>query len=152
MVEKESLGYRELKTVTTDIERETFQTRSGLNLDAMKRQQEMNLGGQEELQRMQLEHQRETMRIQREEMQRASRLQTETNFLGAHQANLNASVQTAQDQNQGRMFSSVMPPMSSGFGGVPQMPSAVPQVQYMVGINGQQVGPCDWNHLQQLVQ
>lgn len=151
MVDKDSRGYRELKTVTADIERETFQTRSSLNLDAMKRQQEMNLGGQEELQRMQLEHQRETMRIQREEMQRASRLQTETNFLGAHQADLNASVQTAQAQNQGRLFGSMMPPMP-GMGGMPQMPGAAPQVQYMVGINGQQIGPCDWNQLQQLVQ
>lgn len=29
---------------------------------------------------------------------------------------------------------------------------AVLQVQYMVGVNGQQAGPFDWNQLQQLVQ
>ena len=93
------------------------------------------------MQRIQLEHQRETMRIQREELQRASRLQTETNFLSAHQANLNAGVHTPQ----GRMFAPPMP-------GIPPMPDAVPQVQYMVGINGQQAGPFDWNQLQQLVR
>lgn len=138
-INKESRGYRELKAVTTDLEKDLLQTRSSLNLDAMKRQQEMNLGGQEEMQRMQLEHQRESMRIQREELQRASRLQTETNFLGAHQADLNAGVQTAQAQS--RMMA-----------GVPPMPGTVPQVQYMVGVNGRQVGPCDWNQLKQLVE
>lgn len=148
VVDKTSRGYRELKAVTTDLDMDTLKTRSSLNLDAMKRQQEMSLGGQEEMQRMQLEHQRETMRIQREELQRASRLQTETNFLGAHQANLNAEVQMAQAQNQGRMFASQMP----GMNGMPQMPGVVPQVQYMLGVNGQQVGPCDWNQLQQMVQ
>lgn len=148
----DSRGYRELKAVTTDLEKDTLQTRSSLNLDAMKRQQEMSLGGQEEMQRMQLEHQRETMRIQREELQRASRLQTETNFLGAHQADLNAAAQVAQAQ--GRMFAPQMPqtPPMPGMGGMPPMPGSVPQVSYMVGVNGQQVGPCDWNQLQQLVQ
>ena len=143
VVDKDSRGYRELKAVTTDLEKDTLQTRSSLNLDAMRRQQEMSLGGQEEMQRMQLEHQRETMRIQREELQRASRLQTETNFLSAHQANLNAGVHTPQAQ--GSMFAPQMP-------GVPPMPGSVPQVSYMVGVNGQQVGPCNWNQLQQMVQ
>ena len=154
VVDKESRGYRELKAVTTDLEKDTLQTRSSLNLDAMKRQQEMNLGGQEEMQRMQLEHQRETMRIQREELQRASRLQTETNFLSAHQADLNAGVQTAQAQAQGGMFASQMPgvPPIPGMGGMPPMPGSIPQVSYMVGVNGQQVGPCNWNQLQQMVQ
>lgn len=32
------------------------------------------------------------------------------------------------------------------------MGAAVPQVQYYIGINGQQYGPCDRNKLQQLVQ
>ena len=58
MVDQQSRGYRELKAVTTDLEKDTLQTRSSLNLDALKRQQEMSLGGQEEMQRMQLEHQR----------------------------------------------------------------------------------------------
>ena len=142
-IDKEASGYRELKAVTTDIEKSTIQTRADLNLDAMRRMQEMNLGGQEEMQRMQLEHQQETMRIQREELQRASRLQTETNFLSAHQANLNANVQTAQ--------AGVVPPMP-GMGGMPPMPGMAPQVQYLVGVNGQQIGPCDWQQLQELVE
>ena len=45
--------------------------------------------------------------------------------------------------------------MMDQMGGAPQMPgmgTAVPQVQYFIGINGQQYGPYDWNKLQQLVQ
>lgn len=191
-VDKESRGYRELKALTADLEKERMMAQhnaqisnfnlnndlqqdmlkkqSELNLDAMGRRQELDLGGQEELQRMNLENQRETMRIQREEMQRASRLQTEQTFMGAHQANLNVGVlNNATDNginafrqqsmggmnNMGQMGGAPQMPGQKGMGGAPQMPgmgTAVPQVQYYIGINGQQYGPCDWNKLQQLVQ
>ena len=191
-VDKESRGYRELKALTADLEKERMMAQhnaqisnfnlnndlqqdmlkkqSELNLDAMGRKQELDLGGQEELQRMNLENQRETMRIQREEMQRASRLQTEQTFMGAHQANLNAGVlNNATDNginafrlqsmggmnNMGQMGGAPQMPGQKGMGGAPQMPgmgASVPQVQYYIGINGQQYGPCDWNKLQQLVQ
>ena len=190
-VDKESRGYRELKALTADLEKERMMAQhnvqisnfnlnndlqqdmlkkqSELNLDAMGRKQELDLGGQEELQRMNLENQRETMRIQREEMQRASRLQTEQTFMGAHQANLNAGVlNNATDNginafrqqtmggmnNMGQMGGAPQMPGQKGMGGAPQMPgmgAAIPQVQYYIGINGQQYGPCDWNKLQQLV-
>lgn len=190
-VDKESRGYRELKALTADLEKERMMAQhnaqisnfnlnndlqqdmlkkqSELNLDAMGRKQELDLGGQEELQRMNLENQRETMRIQREEMQRASRLQTEQTFMGAHQANLNAGVlNNATDNginafrqqtmggmnNMGQMGGAPQMPGQKGMGGAPQMPgmgTAVPQVQYFIGINGQQYGPYDWNKLQQLV-
>lgn len=161
MIDKTSRGYRELKSVTTDLERESITTQHNIGMsnmqfqndlqqDQMRRMQEMNLGGQEEMQRMQLEHQRETMRIQREELQRASRLQTETNFLSAHQANLNADVaRTGSIFGQAQPAAPQMPGM---FGNVPPMPGSMPMVQYMVGINGQQAGPFDWAQLQQLVQ
>ena len=47
-----------------------------------------------------------------------------------------------------------MPTMGGGMSkmAMPQMPPAVPQVQYMIGVNGQQAGPFNWNQLQQLVQ
>lgn len=191
-VDKESRGYRELKALTADLEKERMMAQhnaqisnfnlnndlqqdmlkkqSELNLDAMGKKQELDLGGQEELQRMNLENQRETMRIQREEMQRASRLQTEQTFMGAHQANLNAGVlNNATDNginafrqqtmgginNMGQMGGAPQMPGQKGMGGAPQMPgmgAAIPQVQYYIGINGQQYGPCDWNKLQQLVQ
>ena len=188
-IDKESRGYRELKALTADLERERvmaqhnaqisnfnlqndlnqdqLKMQSTLNLDAMKRQQEMQLGGQEQIQDMNLENQRETMRIQREEMQRASRLQTEQTFLGAHQANLSAGVLNnatdnginafRQQAQMGAVMGMGTAPQMPGMGGAPQMPGmqmkqATPQVSYMVGVNGQQAGPFDWNQLQQLVQ
>lgn len=185
-IDKESRGYRELRALTADLEKDRMMAQhnaqisnfnlnndlqqdmlrkqSSLNLDAMSRKQELDLGGQEELQRMNLENQRETMRIQREEMQRASRLQTEQTFMGAHQANLNAGVlNNAMDnginafrqQPMGGMGQMGGVPQMPGMGGAPQMPGKganVPQVQYFIGINGQQYGPCDWSKLQQLVQ
>ena len=188
-IDKESRGYRELKALTADLEKDRvmaqhnaqisnfnlqndlnqdqLKMQSTLNLDAMKRQQEMQLGRQEQIQDMDLENQRETMRIQREEMQRASRLQTEQTFLGAHQANLSAGVlNNATDnginafhQQQFQMGAAMglgAAPQMPGMGGAPQMPGmqmkqATPQVSYMVGVNGQQAGPFDWNQLQQLV-
>lgn len=144
IVDKTSRGYRELKAVTTDLERQGIEQRQNIFM----RQQEMSISGQEEMQRMQLENQMETMRIQREEMQRAARLQTETNFLSAHQANLNAG-NFAQNAGMPQMPSMAgMPQMP----GMPPMPGAVPQVQYMVNVNNQAMGPYDWNQLQQLVQ
>ena len=187
-IDKESRGYRELKALTADLERERvmaqhnaqisnfnlqndlnqdqLKMQSTLNLDAMKRQQEMQLGGQEQIQNMNLENQRGTMRIQREEMQRASRLQTEQTFLGAHQANLSAGVLNnatdnginafRQQAQMGAAMGMGAAPQMPGMGGAPQMPGmqmkqATPQVSYMVGVNGQQAGPFDWNQLQQLV-
>ena len=190
MVDKDSRGYRELKALTADLEKERLMAQhnaqisnfnlqnnlnqdqlkmqSTLNLDAMRRQQEMQLGGQEQLQDMNLENQRETMRIQREEMQRASRLQTEQTFLGAHQANLNAGVLNNASEAGINAFRPQQPQMGTGMGmgaapqmpgmgGAPQMPGMqmkqpTPQVSYMVGVNGQQAGPFNWNQLQQLVQ
>ena len=187
-IDKESRGYRELKALTADLEKERvmaqhnaqisnfnlqndlnqdqLKMQSTLNLDAMKRQQEMQLGRQEQIQDMNLENQRETMRIQREEMQRASRLQTEQTFLGAHQANLSAGVLNnatdnginafRQQAQMGAAMGMGAAPQMPGMGGAPQMPGmqmkqATPQVSYMVGVNGQQAGPFDWNQLQQLV-
>ena len=178
-IDKESRGYRELKALTADLERERvmaqhnaqisnfnlqndlnqeqLKMQSTLNLDAMRRQQEMQLGGQEQIQDMNLENQRETMRIQREEMQRASRRQTEQTVLGAHQANLSAGVlNNATDNGINAFRQQTQMGASMGLGAAPQMPGmqlkqATPQVSYMVGVNGQQAGPFDWNQLQQLV-
>ena len=157
---------------------------SALNLDAMQRQHEMQLGGQEQMQQMQLDmqqkqmnmqlnNQSETMRIQREEMQRAARLQTESTFLDAHKANLNAkTVNNAMDNgfnpyeqqpmNMGGMqqpmgMGGMQQPMMGGMMGqksmgMPQMGGMQPQVNYMLAVNGQQAGPYNWAQLQQLVQ
>lgn len=137
-IDKTSSAYRELKAVTADIEQSNILSQKSIN---------------EDINRMNLEHQRETMRIQREEMQRASRLQTEQTFLGAHQANLNAKVVNNASDNGLNAF------RTTSTMGMPQMPGAgigamhqEPNVQYMVGVNGQQAGPFNWQQMKQLVQ
>ena len=112
------------------------------------------------------------MRIQREEMQRAARLQTESTFLDAHKANLNAqTVNNAIDNDinpfrqnnmamggmQQPMMGGMMGQKSMGMGGMqpmgmPQMGGMQPMVSYMLSVNGQQAGPYNWAQLQQLVQ
>lgn len=146
-------------TMQANLNMDTMSRQHEMQLGAMERQQEMQLGGQEQMQAMQLEHQREMMRIQREEMQRATRLQTEQTFMGAHQTNINAAMMNKAIDN-GMASMPGMPgmggmPQMPGMGGMPGMPAmakSVPQVQYLVGVNGQQAGPFDWNQLQQLVQ
>lgn len=164
-IDQQSRGFRELKALTADLEKENvmakhnanlsnfnlqnelnqdaLKAQSSLNIDALQRQQEMNLGGQEELQRMQLENQRETMRIQRDEMQRYSRLQTEQTFLGAHQANLNAGVLNNATDNGLNAFGQQQTMAGGMFGqntlggGMPQMP----QMGYMPQMNAQKFVP-----------
>ncbi len=145
IVDKDSRGYRELKSVTADIERENLLAHQKVNISS--------IGMQAEMQRMQLENQRETMRIQREEMQRAARLQTESNFLGAHQANLNADVaKTGSIFGQNQPTAPQMPGMAPPMPGMPPVPGTILQVQYMIAVNGSQAGPYGWAQLQQLVQ
>ena len=167
-----------------NLQQNQLKMQSSLNLDAMQRQHEMQLGGQEQMQQMQLDmqqkqmnmqlnNQSETMRIQREEMQRAARLQTESTFLDAHKANLNAkTVNNAMDNGfnpyeqqqpmamggmQQSMMGGMMGQKSMGMGGMqpmgmPQMGGMQPMVSYMLSVNGQQAGPYNWAQLQQLVQ
>jgi hypothetical protein len=152
-------------TLQSSLNMDAMSRKQEMQLDAMERQQELQIGGQEQMQAMQFEHQREMMRIQREEMQRASRLQTEQTFLGAHQANMNAGMMNKAIDNGMDVFGGMSQmqgmggmPQMPGMGGMPQMPGMpgmakpVPQVQYLIGVNGQQAGPFDWNQLQQLVQ
>lgn len=122
----------------------------------------------------------ETMRIQREEAQRAQRLQTESNFMGAHALDQQASVLQTAAGNLGQMGS-----MGNGSGGMnpagmmtgmmmggamggqmagmmnnmgQQMqnamntPPPMPNVQYYVSVNGAQAGPFNMQQLQQMAQ
>lgn len=167
--DKSSPGYLDLKALTHELEKERkmaehnahisnfnmqnkiqqdqLKMQSSLNLDAMQRQHEM----QQMQMQMQLDNQSETMRIQREEMQRAARLQTESTFLDAHKANLNASaVNKAMDSG----FNPYEPKQQMDMGGMqpPMMGGMQPQVSYLLAVNGQQAGPFGWAQLQQLVQ
>ena len=86
--------------------------------------QQMQFDMQQKQMNMQLNNQSETMRIQREEMQRASRLQTESTFLDAHKANLNAKT--------------VNNAMDNGFNPYEQQPMNMGGMQQPMGMGGMQ--------------
>ena len=143
LIDKDSQGYIELKSLTADLEKENvlarhnasisdFNLRNSLQEDQLRRQQELTLSQQEESQRIQLENQKETMRIQREEMQRAARLQTEQTFLDAHKLDTRVTVLGADTP--------------------PPLPASSPEVQYYIAVKGQQAGPFGWEQLENLAR
>ena len=136
----------------------------------------------QDTQRISLENMAETMHIQREEAQRAQRLQTESNFMGAHSLDQQTSVlQTAAGSlgqmgsmgglggdggmNPAGMMTGMM--MGGAMGGqmagmmnnmgqqmqnAMNTPPPMPNVQYMLAVNGQQTGPFGMQQLQQMAQ
>lgn len=170
-IDKDSDAYEDVKDLTGGITARTMQAQADLNIKNMQQMQEMNAHNLEE-----------TMRIQREEAQRAQKLQTEQNFIGAHALNQQTSVLQTAASNLGQMGSipsggqdggmnpaGMMTGMMMGgaMGGqmagmvnnmgqqmqqAMQAPPAMPTIQYMLAINGQQLGPFNLQQLQQLVQ
>lgn len=170
-IDKESPYYGELRQLTAENTARTLNAQTDVNI--------LNL---QEIQRINSENMAETLRIQREEAQRAQKLQTETNFIGAHALNQQTSVlQTAagslgqmgtidggsrgNGMNPAGMMVGMM--MGGSMGGqmagmvnnmgqqmqnAMQTPPPIPQVQYMLAVNGQQYGPFNMSQLQQMVQ
>lgn len=91
-IDKTSPYYLELRELTAGITAETMKAQRDVNIKNMKDTQELNRQNMEE-----------TMRIQREEAQRAQRLQTETQFIGAHAIDQQASVLKAGAESLGQM-------------------------------------------------
>ncbi len=91
-IDKTSPFYQELYRLTAGITAETLAAQRDVNIKNMKDTQEINAKNMEE-----------TLRIQREEAQRAQRLQTETQFIGAHALDQQASVLKAGAESLGQM-------------------------------------------------
>lgn len=170
-IDDESDEYYELKRLTADSA-----------ADAAAFQSEMNKKNLIDTQAINAENMAETMRIQREEMQRNQRLQTETNFLGAHSANLQADVLKTAASGIGNMGVNLGGGDMSGFNPAGMMmgmalggsmggqmnnmmnqmgqqmqnsmsaPPPIPEVKYMLANNGQQFGPFNMMQMSQLVQ
>lgn len=167
-IDKDNEYYQELRHLTAGNTARTMDAQTDANINNLHRTQEINAQNMEE-----------TLRIQREEMQRAQKLQTESNFMGAHALNQQADVLKTGAQNLGQMGSmgdgsgggmnaaGMMTGMMMGgaMGGQmagmmnnmgQQMQSAMntpppmPQVQYMVSVNGQATGPFNLPQLQQM--
>jgi membrane protease subunit (stomatin/prohibitin family) len=76
-IDKESEGYRDLKSITKDITSTTVKAQADVNIKNIYATQAINQENIEEI-----------ARIQRQEMQRAQQLATETNFIQTHQINI----------------------------------------------------------------
>lgn len=167
-VDKESPYYQELRQLT-----------AGNTARTLNAQTDVNIKNMHDMQAINAENMSETMRIQREEAQRAQRLQTETNFIGAHQANLQADVLKTGAQSLGQMGTigggggmnpaAMMTGMMMGGAMGQQMsgmmnnmgqqmqqsmntPPAMPNVSYYVSVNGAQSGPFNMQQLSQMAQ
>lgn len=166
--DKESDGYRELRSVTAGQQAQTIQAQTDVSIKNLQDTQAINA-----------ENMRETLSIQREEAQRAQRLQTETNFMGAHALDQQTSVLKAGAESLGAMgnmgggdgmnaagmmtgmmmggaMGSQMAGMMNSMGQNMQngmnTPPPPPQSDYMIAVNGQQSGPYSVPQLQQLVR
>lgn len=168
-LDKTSDGYRQLMSVTRDVEQATIQAQTEINIKNLHDQQRINA-----------ENLEETLRVQREEAQRAQRMATETANIGAFQLEKQAEVGVAGANALGQMGASgatdmgggsgggfdpavmmagmavggavgqnvagMMNGMMGGLGGQAtqpgvQTPPPVPQVGYHVAVNGAATGP-----------
>ena len=167
-VDKESPYYQELRQLTAGNTARTLNAQTDINIKNMQDMQAINS-----------QNMAETMRIQREEAQRAQRLQTETNFIGAHQANLQADVLKTGAQSLGQMgtigggggmnpaammtgmmmggamgqqMSGIMNNMGQQMQQTMNTPPPMPNVSYYVSVNGAQSGPFNMQQLAQMAQ
>ena len=171
-VDKSTEEYRQLRSITADLE-----------VAMRQKQNDVALRNLDDTQLINAENMAETLRIQREETQRFQRLQSQTQFLTAHQIDQQSSVLRTAAENLGDMsamnlgsgnngggFNPVGMMTGLAVGGVmgnqmagmmttagaamtqppPVMPPPLPQVQYSVNINGQTLGPFMLNQLQEL--
>jgi membrane protease subunit (stomatin/prohibitin family) len=177
-VDKDTPEYKELRSITADLEVKMRQKQNDINM--------LNL---EQAQAINAENVSETMRIQREEAQRFQSLQTQTQNLAAHQVNQQTNVLMTAAENLGQMSAmnlgggsgggsgggdgfnpvGVMTGMAVGGALGGQManmmnmsgqsiqaqmsaPPPPPQVQYNVSVNGQSIGPFSMAQLQEMAR
>ena len=170
-VDKESVGYAELRKVTAEQTTKTTVAQTDVNIKNLEDMQGINAQNMEE-----------TLRIQREEAQRAQKLQTETNFIGAHALNQQTDVLKTGAESLGNMgnmdmggggggmnpagmmtgmmmggamgsqMAGMMNNMGQNMQNQQNTPPPPPTIAYSVSVNGQTAGPFNWQQLQQMVQ
>lgn len=177
-LDKTSDGYRQLMSVTRDVEQATVQAQAEVNIKNLHDQQRINA-----------ENLEETLRVQREEAQRAQRMATETANISAFQLEKQAEVGVAGANALGQMgangatemgggpsggfdpaammagmavggavgqnVAGMMGGMMGGLGGQvaqpgAQVPPPVPQAGYHVAVNGAATGPFSLTLLAQM--
>ena len=161
-IDKDSRGYRELKALTADLERERTLTQHRISMSNFEQNNEMDMEMRRmqtvETTRMQLDDQRERLRIERDVTEAGQmRLIEDGRRPTLGQGGMGGGMFGAQQQVGGGMFG------SQPMGGVPQMggtpppmgmvtPPPMTSTLYHAFINGQQVGPFDVKTLCQYAQ
>lgn len=171
MIDKDNPYYEDLRALTAGNTAKTLNAQTDVNIQNLQDTQRINAANLEE-----------TLRVQREEMQRAQRLQTETNFMGAHALDQQTDVLKTGAQSLGQMGSiggngggggsnpagmmagmmmggamgqqmaGMMHNMGQQMQGAMNTPPPMPNVQYHISVNGQQMGPYNMQQLQQMAQ
>lgn len=155
-IDKESPNYRQLKALTSDLERDRVVAQNEIAIDSMRHQGELKkeMSGLQsvEMLKMQMEDQRERMRIQRDGMEAFQEQQIADGRFGRSPGMMGGGMMGGQPMMGGGMMGGQHmmggAPAMGGMQAPPQMMSA----QYYVGINGQQMGPFDVNMLRQMAQ
>lgn len=161
--DKNSRNYRELKAITSDLERDRMQAQNRVMINNMQQQENMNLEMQRmqtiDQMKMQMEDQRERMRIQRDGLEQHQEQLIKDGRFGRQGGMMGGNpMMGAQPMGGGMMGGNPMmgaQPMGGGMMGVQPMggmaapPPMQQAAQYYVGINGQQAGPFDVNTLSQ---
>ena len=150
-IDKESPNYRQLKALTSDLERNRVVAQNEVAIDSMRHQGELKKEMSElqsvEMLKMQMEDQRERMRIQRDGMEAFQEQQIADGRFGRSPGMMGGQPMMGGGMMGGQPMMGGAPAMG-GMQAPPQMMSA----QYYVGINGQQMGPFDVNMLRQMAQ
>ena len=166
--DKDSAGYRELRSVTADQASKTITAETDVSVKNLH-----------DTQRISADHSEDTLKIQREEFQRAQKLETEGKNINVHQLNQQADVAKTAAKSLGEMGSSsggggldpgsMMASMAMGgavgsgmagaIGGMmqgmnqpAQGPPPPPKIEYSVAVNGEQKGPFNWTQLQEMAR
>lgn len=163
IIDKDSRGYRELKAITTDLERDRALAQNEEEIKSFKIQNELNNEMSKmqsvDMLRMQMEDQRERLRIQRdgiemnqEQLIKDGRFGRQGGMMGG-QPMMGGGMFGNRPMGGGMMGNSMGGGMMGGqpMGGMAGPPPMM-STQYYVGINGQQMGPFDVNTLRQYAQ
>lgn len=171
-INKESTGYRQLRSVTSDAAEKTLHVEHELNIQNMK-----------DMQRINTENIEESLKINREQAGYAQKMKTQGSNFAAHQLNQQTRVAMANADaframgtsggmnynpngsfNPGGMIAgmaiggamgqgmaNMMGNTMAGISSQPQVPPQVPQVSYFIAVNGQSQGPYDISTLTSMI-
>ncbi len=171
-IDKESVAYSRVRGLTADITERTMQTQADLNLKNLQDMQALNTENMKETMRIQREEGQYAQHLQTQQANlgafsaglQADVLKTGAQNLGQMgTVNLGGGNQGGGGMNpagmmtgmmmggaMGQQMAGMMNNMGQQMQKNMQAPPPMPQIQYMIAINGQQAGPYDIPQLQQM--